>query len=56
VFVVALVVALVQFGFLATIEPGPGIASFAAVVVLTMIAADAFDPRLMWDAAIGGRG
>ncbi|MGA8759243.1 MAG: paraquat-inducible protein A [Stellaceae bacterium] len=55
VFVVALVVALVQFGFLATIEPGPGIASFAAVVVLTMIAADAFDPRLMWDAAIGGR-
>lgn len=56
VFVVALVAALVQFGFLATIEPGPGIASFAAVVVLTMIAADAFDSRLMWDAAIGGRG
>ena len=55
VFVVAIVVALVQFGTLTTVEPGPGIASFAAVVVLTMIAADAFDPRLMWDAAMRGR-
>jgi paraquat-inducible protein A len=45
------VTALVQFGTLATIEPGPGIASFAGVVVLTMIAVSAFDPRLMWDAA-----
>jgi paraquat-inducible protein A len=40
-----------QFGILTTVDPGPGIASFAAVVVLTMIAARAFDPRLMWDAA-----
>jgi paraquat-inducible protein A len=52
VFVVSIVAALVQFGNLSTVEPGPGIASFAAVVVLTMIAADAFDPRLMWDAAM----
>ncbi len=51
VFVVSIVTALVQFGTLATIEPGPGIASFAGVVVLTMIAVSAFDPRLMWDAA-----
>jgi paraquat-inducible protein A len=49
------VAALVQFGNLTSVEPGPGIASFAAVVVLTMIAADAFDPRLMWDAALQGR-
>lgn len=55
VFVVAIVVALVQFGTLSTVAPGPGIASFAAVVVLTMVAADAFDPRLMWDAARRGR-
>jgi paraquat-inducible protein A len=53
VFVVAIVTALIQFGTFSTVEPGPGIASFAAVVVLTMIAADAFDPRLMWDAAAG---
>ena len=51
VFVVSIVTALVQFGTLTTIEPGPGIASFAGVVVLTMIAVSAFDPRLMWDAA-----
>jgi paraquat-inducible protein A len=55
VFVVAIVAALAQFGNITNVEPGPGIASFAAVVVLTMIAADAFDPRLMWDAA-GRRG
>jgi paraquat-inducible protein A len=55
VFVVAIVTALVQFGTLTTVEPGPGIASFAAVVVLTMIAADAFDPRMMWDAAMRRR-
>jgi paraquat-inducible protein A len=55
VFVVALVTAMIQFGTVSTVEPGPGIASFAAVVVLTMIAADAFDPRLMWDAAAAGR-
>ncbi len=55
VFMVSIVAALVQFGTLTTIEPGPGIASFAAVVVLTMFAVNAFDPRLMWDAAAAGR-
>jgi paraquat-inducible protein A len=56
VFVVAMVVGLVQFGFITMVEPGPGIVSFAAVVVLTMIAAEGFDPRLMWDAAGGRQG
>lgn len=56
VFVVAIATALVQFGTISAVEPGPGIASFAAVVVLTMIAAHTFDPRLMWDAAIARRG
>jgi paraquat-inducible protein A len=35
----------------ATIEAGPGATFFAAVVVITMIAAASFDPRLIWDAA-----
>lgn len=55
VFVVSILAALVQFGNLTRIEPGPGISCFAAVVVATMIAARVFDPRLMWDAAVAGR-
>ena len=51
VFVVVLMVALVQFSTLARIEPGPGAAAFGAVVVLTMLSAQSFDPRLIWDAA-----
>ena len=50
VFVVTLLMAMVQFGLLANIEPGEAILAFAAVVVLTMLAAETFDPRLLWDA------
>jgi len=46
-------VALVQFGVLATVEVKTGALAFAAVVVITMFAAEAFDPRLMWDAVEG---
>lgn len=49
VFVIAILVALVQFGNLADVDPGAGALSFAAVVVLTMFAARSFDPRLIWD-------
>lgn len=49
VFVVAIVVALVRLGNLLSIAPGPGGVAFAAVVVLTMLAAFSFDPRLIWD-------
>jgi paraquat-inducible protein A len=49
IFVVMLLVALVQIGSLATFYPGPGAAAFATVVVLTMLAAMSFDPRLIWD-------
>jgi paraquat-inducible protein A len=49
IFVVTLMVALVQLRGIATIHAGPGALAFAAVVVLTMYAAQAFDPRLMWD-------
>lgn len=49
IFVIAILVALVRFGNLASIEAGPGAAAFALVVVLTMLAATSFDPRLIWD-------
>ena len=49
IYVVAVIVALVQLKALATIEPGPGAIAFGGVVVLTMLAAMAFDPRLIWD-------
>lgn len=51
IYVVALTVTLVQVGTLASIEVGPGALAFGAVVVVTMIAARTFDPRLIWDAA-----
>ncbi|MDD4241398.1 MAG: paraquat-inducible protein A [Smithellaceae bacterium] len=49
VFVVTFVVALVQLQPLMSVEPGAGVVFFAAVVVLTMLAAESFDPRLIWD-------
>jgi len=49
IYVVALLVALVKLQSLATIEAEPGVLAFAAVVVLTMLSAMAFDPRLIWD-------
>ncbi|UVL64723.1 paraquat-inducible protein A [Pseudomonas sp. B21-031] len=49
VMVVALVAALVQLRGLGTIEPRPGILFFGLVVVLTMLSAMSFDPRLIWD-------
>ena len=51
IFMVSILVALVKFGAIATIQPGAGATAFAAVVILTMLAAESFDPRLMWDAA-----
>ncbi len=50
VFVDTFTVALVQLQPLMSVAPGPGVLFFAAVVVLTMIAAESFDPRLIWDA------
>ena len=50
VFVDTFTVALVQLQPLMSVEPGPGVLFFAGVVVLTMIAAESFDPRLIWDA------
>lgn len=49
VYVVGLLSSLVQMGAIAEVTPGPGAFAFAAVVVLTMLAARSFDARLMWD-------
>jgi paraquat-inducible protein A len=49
IFMISILVALVKLGSIATIEPGVGATSFAAVVIITMIAAMSFDPRLIWD-------
>lgn len=48
VFVVAILSALVQLGFVATIHPGPAAVSFALSVAFTMLSAQSFDPRLIW--------
>lgn len=50
IFVLAILVAMVQFGNLASVDAGLGALSFAAVIMLTMFAAHTFDPRLIWDA------
>jgi paraquat-inducible protein A len=50
IFMISILAGLVRLGSIATIEPGLGALFFAAVVILTMIAASAFDPRLIWDA------
>jgi paraquat-inducible protein A len=49
IYVAAILTAIVQFQALAMIKAGPGAIAFGAVVVLTMFAAECFDPRLIWD-------
>lgn len=50
VFVVAILAALVQLDFVATVNPGIAAVSFALSVAFTMLSAQSFDPRLIWDA------
>ena len=49
VFLLAILVALVKMGEVATVLPGPGLLAFAGVVVLTIVASASFDPRLIWN-------
>jgi paraquat-inducible protein A len=49
VFLLAIGVSLIEMGEIATVNPGRGVFSFAAVVVLTLLATYSFDPRLVWD-------
>ena len=48
-FMISILVTLVDLGEIATITAGAGATAFAGVVVLTMLAASSFDPRLLWD-------
>lgn len=48
VYVVVILAATVRFGPLASAAPGPGLLSFAAVVIFTILATRAFDPKLIW--------
>ncbi len=52
IFMESLLGALVTFGAVITIQPGVGALAFCAVVILTMFAAETFEPRLMWDTAV----
>ncbi|SDS66455.1 paraquat-inducible protein A [Pseudomonas fuscovaginae UPB0736] len=49
IFVIAILVAIVNFGRIASVEANLGAVAFASVVILTMLAAITFDPRLIWD-------
>lgn len=51
VFMISILVAVVRFSFMARITADPGVIFFALVVVLTIFAADLYDPRGLWDAA-----
>jgi paraquat-inducible protein A len=53
VFLLAIVVSMAELGRIATVHPGPGVFSFAAVVTLTLLATLSFDPRLLWDSPAG---
>ena len=48
VFVVGILVALIQLGNVMSILPGAAALAFAVMVVASMLAAMAFDPRLLW--------
>jgi paraquat-inducible protein A len=54
VFVDTFTAALVQLQPLMSVEPASGLFFFAAVVVLTMLAVESFDPRLIWDSVSSG--
>ena len=49
VFLLAVLVALVKLGDLARVIPGPGLVAFTCVVVLTMLASQSFDSRIIWE-------
>ena len=56
VFVVSVLVALIQMGGLLEIRPGPAAIAFGVMVIVTMLAAKSFDPRLIWDQEEAGDG
>jgi paraquat-inducible protein A len=49
VFVVAILVALIHVQGLMLITPGAAALAFGGVAIVTILAAESFDPRLIWD-------
>ena len=49
VFLLAILVALVKLGEIATVLPGRGLIAFTGMVVFTILASASFDPSLIWD-------
>ncbi|QYX58472.1 paraquat-inducible protein A [Roseovarius sp. SCSIO 43702] len=56
VFVVAILSSLVQLQALASIKPGPASLFFALSVIFTMLSAQSFDSRMIWDSDDSGAG
>ena len=56
VFVVTILVGLIHLGGVLRITAGPAIIAFGGVVIVTILAAESFDPRLIWDELGGGDG
>lgn len=56
IFVIGLMISLVQFGELARVSTGYAAISFATMVILTMLATDSFDTRLLWDEKTDDKG
>jgi paraquat-inducible protein A len=50
IFVVAILSSLVQLNILVTINPGLASLFFGLSVIFTMLSAQAFDSRMIWDA------
>lgn len=48
-FMISILVALVHLGNIALVSSGPAATAFAAVIIFTLLAANSFDPRLIWD-------
>jgi len=56
IFVIALLTVLVQFGFFSTIQAASAAPYFLGVVISTMLAAEKFDTRLIWDIRVASEG
>lgn len=48
-FVISIMVSVINRGSFFSADPGPGATCFGLVVVLTILAAESFDTRLIWD-------
>lgn len=49
VLLVALFVAMVKLGSWAEVAPGPGLAAFTGVVLLSVLSSAVFDPHAIWE-------